>query len=176
MDPTDPMQPQDEEYDFKVLKELTTKSDIAEFNKKAQEGNNSFVIYFAHWCPHCKALTPELTKLDKFLSENKDKLKGAVARVSDEHVGELEVFNRPDGFPTIVVLDGKGEKKKDFTGSRTMKGFLEFLKSNGIYEGEMSGGKKKTKKSTKSVKKTNKKHNKTKKTKKHNKTKRTRKH
>lgn len=153
MDPTDPMQHQDEEYDFKVLKELTTKSDIAEFNKKAQEGNNSFVIYFAHWCPHCQALTPELTKLDKFLSENKDKLKGAVARVSDEHVGELEVFNRPDGFPTIVVLDGKGEKKKDFTGSRTMKGFLEFLKSNGIYEGEMRGGKKTKKSTTKKSKK-----------------------
>ena len=147
MDPTDPMQTQDEEYDFKVLKELTTKSDIAEFNKKAQEGNNSFVIYFAHWCPHCQALTPELIKLDKFLSENKDKLKGAVARVSDEHVGELEVFNQPNGFPTIVVLDGKGEKKKDFTGSRTMKGFLEFLKSNGIYEGQ-TGGKKTSKKQT----------------------------
>ena len=159
MDPTDPMQQQEEEYDFKVLKELTTKADIAEFNKKAQEGNNSFVIYFAHWCPHCQALTPELIKLDKFLSENKDKLKGAVARVSDEHVGELEVFNQPNGFPTIVVLDGKGEKKKDFTGSRTMKGFLEFLKSNGIYEGQTGGKKtsKKQKKTKKSFKKATKK-------------------
>ena len=165
------MQQQEEDYDFKVLKELTTKADIAEFNKKAQEGNNSFVIYFAHWCPHCIALTPELIKLDKFLSENKDKLKGAVARVSDEHVGELTVFNQPNGFPTIVALDGKGEKKKDFTGSRTMKGFLEFLKSNGIYEGQTGG-----RKTTKSVKKTNKKHNRAKKTKKHAKTKRTRKH
>jgi thiol-disulfide isomerase/thioredoxin len=156
MDPTDPMQQQEEEYDFKVLKELTTKADIAEFNKKAQEGNNSFVIYFAHWCPHCQALTPELIKLDKFLSENKDKLKGAVARVSDEHVGELEVFNQPNGFPTIVVLNGNGEKKKDFTGSRTMKGFLEFLKSNGIYEGQTGGKKTSKKQAIKKQKKTKK--------------------
>lgn len=156
------MQQPEEDYKFKVLKELTTKADIAEFNKKAKSGNgNTFIIYFAHWCPHCQALTPELVKLDKFLSENKEKLTGQVARVSDEHIPELDVFNQPNGFPTIVVLDGNGEKKKDFNGSRTMEGFLTFLKNNGVYGGGMKGGKKakksktvrKTKKSKKAAKK-----------------------
>ena len=153
MDPTDPIQSQEDNYDFKVLKELTTKADIAEFNKKAKSGNgNTFVIYFAHWCPHCQALTPELIKLDKYLDENKHKLNGAVARVSDEHVGELEVFNKPDGFPTIVVLDSNGEKMKDFKGARTMDGFLEFLKKNGVYGGGQAGGKKGKDKMVKSKK------------------------
>lgn len=154
MDPTDPTQSPDENYEFKILKELTTKDAISEFNKKAKSGTgNTFVIYFAHWCPHCQALTPELIKLDKFLNENKDKLNGSVARISDEHIGELEVFNKPEGFPTIVVLDENGEKKKDFNGSRTMDGFLTFLKNNGIYGGgsEMKGGKK-TKRSKKNKK------------------------
>ena len=158
MDPTDPVQSSQEDYDFKVLKELTTNEQISDFNKKAKSGNNNtFIIYFAHWCPHCLALTPELIKLDQFLSKNKDKLNGRVARVSDEHISELEVFNRPDGFPTIVVLDGNGEKKKDFTGSRTMEGFLTFLKNNGIYGGGMKGGKKTRKPTRKYKKKTTKK-------------------
>ncbi len=150
------MQQSEEDYKFNVLKELTTKDEIAEFNKKAKSGNNTFIIYFAHWCPHCQALTPELIKLDKFLTENKDKLTGQAVRVSDEHVGELDVFNKPEGFPTIVVLDGNGEKKKDFNGSRTMDGFLKFLMSNGVYSGEMKGGKKTTKKSKKAAKKSKK--------------------
>ena len=163
MDPTDPIQPQEDNYKFEVLKELTTKEEITEFNKKATSGNgNTFVIYFAHWCPHCNALTPELIKLDQFLSKNKDKLTGQVARISDEHVGELEVFNEPNGFPTIVVLDENGAKKKDFNGSRTMKGFLTFLENNSIYGGGMKGGKKTTitkkttKKTTKKFRKTQK--------------------
>ena len=150
-DPTDPVSTNTGGYKFKVLKELTKKSDIMNFNKKAKNGkNNAFVIYFAHWCPACQALTPELIKFDKFLYKNRHKLSGPVARVSDEHVGELEVFNQPNGFPTIVILDGNGEKKKDYTGSRTMEGFLTFLKNNGVYGGgkPMMGGKK-TKKSTK---------------------------
>jgi len=157
-DPTDPMQQQEDDYTFKVLKELTTKDAIADFNKKAKSGkSNTFVIYFAHWCPHCNALTPELIKLDKFLYENKDKLNGPVARVSDEHIAELEVFNEPNGFPTIVILDENGEKKEDFNGSRTMYGFLTFLKNNGVYG--MSGGRKHNKKSRKHNKKSRK-HNK----------------
>jgi len=156
----------EEEYKFETLKELKTKADIAEFNKKAKSGNgNTFVIYFAHWCPHCMALTPELIKLDKFLSNNKEKLTGPVARISDEHISELEVFNKPNGFPTIVVLDGNGEKKKDFNGSRTMDGFLSFLTKNGIY-GVMKGGKK-SKKTRKPLKKTKKPLKKTRKTRKH---------
>jgi len=151
-DPTDPVStPNIGGYKFKILKELTKKSDIMNFNKRAKNGkNNAFVIYFAHWCPHCQMLTPELIKLDKYLYKNRNKLTGPVARVSDEHVGELEVFNQPNGFPTIVILDGKGEKKKDFDGSRTMEGFLTFLKNNGVYGGvkPMMGGKK-TKKTTK---------------------------
>jgi thiol-disulfide isomerase/thioredoxin len=160
------MQAQEDAYEFKVLKELTTKADIADFNKKAKSGNgNTFVIFFAHWCPHCKELMPELIKLDQYLDENKHKLNGVVARVSDEHVNELEVFHKPDGYPTIVVLDGNGEKKKDFKGSRTMDGFLEFLKNNGIYGGGQAGGKK-TKKNKKNKKTKKTKKNKTKKTKK----------
>jgi thiol-disulfide isomerase/thioredoxin len=150
-DPTDPVSNNTGGYKFKILKELTKKSEIMNFNKRAKNGkNNAFVIYFAHWCPHCQMLTPELIKLDKFLHKNRDKLSGPVARVSDEHVGELEVFNQPNGFPTIVILDGNGEKKKDYTGSRTMEGFLTFLKNNGVYGGSkpMMGGKK-TKKTTK---------------------------
>jgi len=149
-------------YKFKVLKELTKKSDIMRFNKIAKNGkNNTFVIYFAHWCPHCQMLTPELIKLDKYLYKNRDKLTGPVVRVSDEHVRELEVFNKPNGFPTIVILDGKGEKKKDFHGSRTMEGFLTFLKNNGIYGGSklMMGGKK--------TRKNNKKHTRTRKNRTH---------
>ena len=145
----------EEQYKFEILRELKSKADIAEFNKKAKSGNsNTFIIYFAHWCPHCMALTPELIKLDKFLSTNKDKLTGPVARVSDEHISELEVFNQPNGFPTIVVLDGNGEKKKDFNGSRTMEGFLTFLKNNGIYGGDIMKGGKKSKKTKKPLKKT----------------------
>jgi thiol-disulfide isomerase/thioredoxin len=147
MDPTDPVQEQ--EYNYKVLKELTTDDEIKEFNKRAKSGNgNTFIIYFAHWCPHCQALTPELIKLDEFLLKNKTKLVGNVARISDEHIDQLDVFKMPNGFPTIVILDGNGDKTKDYNGKRTMEGFLKFLEENAIYN-EQKGGSRKSKKSRK---------------------------
>ena len=167
MDPTDPMQPQEDNYKFKVLKELSSKDDIDAFNKKAKSGNgNTFIIYFADWCGHCKALAPELIKLDQFLSENKDKVHGNIVRIEESNKNKLDVFNDVPGFPTILILDGKGEKSKEFNEkTRDMNGFLTFLSNNGVIdeslkpkEESQSGGKKsnKSKKNKKSKKTTRK--------------------
>jgi thiol-disulfide isomerase/thioredoxin len=169
MDPTDPMQPQEDNYKFKVLKELKTDSEIKEFNKIAKSGNgDTFIIYFANWCGHCKALHPHLVELDELLSKNKEKIHGNIVRVEADNVDKLEVFNKPNGFPTIVILDSNGEKSKEFNEpERNMKGFLKFLSANGIIdeslkpneEEKQSGGKKTRKpikKSRKSAKKSRK--------------------
>lgn len=178
MDPTDTMQPQEDNYKFKVLKELSSKNDIDEFNKKAKSGNgNTFIIYFADWCGHCKALAPELIKLDKFLTENNDKVYGDIVRIEESNKDKLNVFNDVAGFPTILILDGKGEKSKEFNEkTRDMNGFLTFLSNNGVIDASLkpkeesqSGGKKskkskKNKKAKKTKKTTRKTSRKTKKT------------
>lgn len=178
MDPTDPMQPQEDNYKFKVLKELSSNDDIDAFNKKAKSGNgNTFIIYFANWCIHCKALAPELIKLDKFLTENIDKVYGDIVRIEESNKDKLNVFNDVAGFPTILILDGKGEKSKEFNEkTRDMNGFLTFLSNNGVIDESLkpkeelqSGGKKskkskKNKKSKKTKKTTRKTSRKTKKT------------
>lgn len=156
----------EDDYTFEVLKELKTDAEIKSFNDKAKsENKDTFIIYFANWCGHCKSLHPDLVKLDKILAKNKDKLNGNFVRVESDNIKKLEVFNDPNGFPTIVILDKNGKVSKEFNEDRDLAGFLKFLSNNELIDksvNQQSGGKKtrRRKHGKKHSKKHSKKHNK----------------
>ncbi|CAM6083794.1 unnamed protein product [Calypogeia fissa] len=102
------------------------------------------VEFYAPWCGHCKALTPEWEKAAKAL-------KGIVtvaALDADAHQSLAQEYGIK-GFPTIKVF-GVGKQPLDYQGPREAKGILDYalgqVKSlaQERLSGKSSGGSKKS--------------------------------
>jgi thiol-disulfide isomerase/thioredoxin len=91
------------------------------------KGTNSFVMYYADWCPHCQDVKPlfkswgadkgsvQVNGKTVFVSmveeSDKDKMKGKNIR----------------GFPTFLFEKADGTYE-EYSGSRDEKGWMDFLK------------------------------------------------
>jgi thiol-disulfide isomerase/thioredoxin len=86
-------------------------------------GNPASVVYFhMDTCGYCKKFNPIW---DKFSAGYNGALK--VKKIERKEAGEmLEKYNI-QGFPTILLLDDKGNKK-EFSGDRTVAGLESFTK------------------------------------------------
>jgi protein disulfide-isomerase-like protein len=84
---------------------------------------DSMVLFYAPWCPHCKTVMGDWAKLKKAAPSNIN-----VAKVNCDKKPELAEKHEVKGFPTIILF--KGGKKVYFEGPRNLENFLEFIKSN----------------------------------------------
>ena len=91
-------------------------------------------LFYVDWCPHCKTAKPQLSKLEKDLAKNNNKVNGKTVEVrqvncegSDEEK-ELARNNDVKAYPT-VVLDKDGEKV-EFNQAVSAEALNEFLKEN----------------------------------------------
>ena len=88
-------------------------------------GASEFVLYHMKGCPHCTNMMPEWSK---FVSNNKTGVKTRKVEASD---APAEVKKQGvSGFPTLLLLDGQGNKVKAYNGPRTAKGFSSFCSKN----------------------------------------------
>ena len=107
------------------IKELVGKT----FKKEVIDNDNDvMVVFYAPWCGHCKKLIPEYEKVAKKLKEKNPKLILAKMDATENEYEGLEVTS----FPTIKFYPGnrKDQKPKNYSGDRTAKGIIEFLKEN----------------------------------------------
>ena len=86
-----------------------------------------FEMYYADWCPHCTTAKPEFDKLGSIQTINGKRV--ACKKVEAEKNPE-QVRTEVKGFPTIHLYDPSGKLVKEFKGSRTERGFLDFLNTN----------------------------------------------
>ena len=87
-------------------------------------GNPESLVYFhMDGCGHCKKFNPTW---DKFASSYNGSLK--IKKLERKEAGEdmLQKY-QVQGFPTILLLDGQGNKK-EFDGERTVAGLESFTK------------------------------------------------
>jgi protein disulfide-isomerase A1 len=79
--------------------------------------------FYAPWCGHCKKLTPIYDEL----SLKVDGATTVIAKV-DATVHKLPGYE-VKGYPTIKYLVKRGGKveTKDYSGARTVEGFVSFL-------------------------------------------------
>jgi len=92
-----------------------------------REGNtgNSHEVVFYHMngCGHCKNMMPEW---DKFVNENSD--------ISTRKVEASEGTEAKDkgisSYPTILLLDGHGQKVADFNDDRNAAALKKFYDDN----------------------------------------------
>lgn len=92
------------------------------------EGANTLTLYYADWCPHCKAVKPVFEKLKK---EAPIKVKGQMVFIdmaeADKDAAKMKAAG-VKGFPTIKMEDDKG-KIYEFDGERTEEGIRSWLSS-----------------------------------------------
>jgi len=90
------------------------------FDSKVINDNSIWVVeFYAPWCGHCKALTPEWKKTAKALQGI---IKVGAADV-DQHK-ELGGRFGIQGFPTIKIFAGNKNKPEDYRGPRTASGII----------------------------------------------------
>lgn len=89
-------------------------------------GADTFTMYYADWCPHCKAVKPAFQEWAK---------NGFVMAAGKQvKVRMVEQSEKPDevaskgikGFPTFLLETAEG-KSVEFQGERTPDGYLQFL-------------------------------------------------
>ena len=95
--------------------------------KKTINGGNkekiSFILYYVDWCPHCKSIKPEWSRLEKDI-EFKDIL---ISKINCEENTEVVKKLDIEGYPTILFT--KNGKTEPYNGGREYSDFKEFLKS-----------------------------------------------
>lgn len=92
-------------------------------------GADTFTLYYAKWCPHCKSIAPVFSKWSKAGSV---KIGGKTVFLTmleaDEDAAKMK--GKPvKGFPTFLLEKANGQIV-EFDGERTPKGWKTWLAAN----------------------------------------------
>jgi len=113
-----------EDWDHKPVKVLVGKN----FNEVVNSTEkNTLVMFYAHWCGHCKKLEPLWEELAEKYKEAKDV---TIAKI-DATKNELEHI-RIRAFPTVKLFLKHVDHAKDYNGERTVDAMVRFIESNGM--------------------------------------------
>ena len=87
---------------------------------------NTFTMYYADWCGHCKVAKPEFSQFAKqgILKIGNENCK--IRMISPEKEPEAAKGKNIKGFPSFLLetVDGK---TVEYTGERTTAGYMSFL-------------------------------------------------
>jgi thiol-disulfide isomerase/thioredoxin len=104
---------------------------IRYFNTRAEgfEGADTFTLYYAKWCPHCKAVAPVFKDFSKDGSVNVGGKTVFLTMVeADEDAAKMK--GKPvKGFPTFLLEKGNGQFV-EFDGERNPEGWKSWLSNN----------------------------------------------
>lgn len=102
--------------------------DSTNFHDVVKEHPFIVVEFYAPWCGHCKNLAPEYEKAAAILKKNDPPIILAKVDANEEAnkalAGEFEVR----GFPTLKIIENKGEIVRDYKGPRNADGIVSYLK------------------------------------------------
>lgn len=90
---------------------------------------DTFTLYYADWCPHCKTVKPVFAEWGKSGSVNIDGKTVFVSMVeADKDPKKVEAAG-VKGFPTMILQKANGQKV-EFDGERSAQGWESWLKQN----------------------------------------------
>ena len=92
--------------------------------KEGFEGQKTLLLLHMDGCPHCVTLMPIW---EKFVSTNKTSILTKDVEKSKDPNNLSEKYD-VKGFPTILLLDGKGNKSDTYEGDRTVEGLINYVK------------------------------------------------
>jgi len=81
-----------------------------------------FIMFYAPWCGHCKAMAPTWDELGKKYSAKKDLV---IAKV-DATENEIDGFDI-EGFPTIKMVKKESNEIEDYYGKKDIESFVKYI-------------------------------------------------
>ena len=105
-----------EEKEMKVFSE--------NFNSNTSKA--MLTMYYADWCPHCKAAKPEFEKMMKYNNKKFGSKTLELVMVDCEKNPELAEKEGVEGYPTFIYKEG--DQKEVYSGERNEMGFISYLK------------------------------------------------
>jgi protein disulfide-isomerase A6 len=90
---------------------------------------NTFTMYYAEWCGHCKKVKPEF---EKFIKSGPITVNGKsceIRMISPEKEPDKASGKPIKGFPTFLMETTDG-RVVEYKGERNTSGFLEFINKN----------------------------------------------
>jgi len=94
---------------------------------------NTFTMYYADWCGHCKKIKPDFENFVKSGSIDVNGTTCQIRMVSPEKEPDKAAGVDIKGFPTFLLETTDG-KAIEYKGERSTKGFIDFINKN------LSGG------------------------------------
>lgn len=92
-------------------------------------GADSFTLYYAEWCPHCKTIKPVFKKWSDAGTVSINGKTVFVSMVEVEKEPEKAKGKPVKGFPTFLLETGDGQFK-EFDGDRSPAGWEAWLSKN----------------------------------------------
>lgn len=99
--------------------------------EEEDENKNEGVMYFffADWCGFCQKVKPEWKKLTETKKVNGKTVKYMEVDADDKNNKKIQEQHDVTGFPTFVFKKKDGTSVK-YSGERTSKGLIEFMKKH----------------------------------------------
>ena len=105
-------------------------------NSQSQEGftdvpngADTFTLYYAEWCPHCKTVKPMFKEWSKNGFVTVAGRNVACRMVQPEKEPEKAQGKEIKGYPTFMLETADG-KNLEYQGDRTPDGWMRFLEEN----------------------------------------------
>jgi protein disulfide-isomerase A1 len=92
-------------------------------------GTDSFTLYYADWCPHCKAVKPVFQSWSEQKSITVKSKTVFLNMVEADTQPDVVAKNNVKGFPTFMLQRADGSTK-EFNGERTPEGWKSWLEAN----------------------------------------------
>lgn len=93
---------------------------------KRERPQSWFILFFAPWCEHCRALIPQFFNASALLEHEVGSPHARFAIVNSQRQPRLMSRFRITTFPTLVYTTGREEHWHHFQGGRSTDSFVEF--------------------------------------------------
>jgi thiol-disulfide isomerase/thioredoxin len=99
--------------------DVRSKSQLKEFVKRIEKGPVTFIMVWAPWCPHCHTMMPHFDAASKSGNRSvqsikvQDNMLPLVNEVLTQRVNKAAKPLNVEGFPSIIVVDKKGNPVTD---------------------------------------------------------------
>ncbi|XP_043944854.1 protein disulfide-isomerase A2-like [Protopterus annectens] len=122
----------EEDEGAEVSDDITTEDEVLVLNKHnfdraLKENRYLLVEFYAPWCGHCQAFTPEYATAAGMLKNESSEIK--VAKVDATEENDLATEFDINNFPTLIFFkDGDRNGPIPYSGKRNAKGVVHWLK------------------------------------------------
>ena len=97
---------------------------------QSADGVNTFALYYAKWCPHCKDVKPVFEKWGGSKGSVQVNGKPVFVKLYEESADKDKMAGKPvRGYPTFLLEKADGTIKES-NEERTPEGWMKFLKQN----------------------------------------------